>query len=67
MEGVLSLSDVNLDGLTVLYRVDVNSPIEPSSGELLDDGRLRASIPTIEKLSKTKLAATKAILQVDKI
>ncbi len=55
MEGVLSLSDVNLDGLTVLYRVDVNSPIEPSSGELLDDGRLRAIIPTIEKLSKTKL------------
>ena len=55
MEGVLSLSDVNLDGLTVLYRVDVNSPIEPSSGELLDDGRLRAIVPTIEKLSKTKL------------
>jgi len=55
VEGVLSLSDVNLDGLTVLYRVDVNSPIEPSSGELLDDGRLRAIVPTIEKLSKTKL------------
>jgi len=55
VEGVLSLGDVSLDGLTVLYRVDVNSPIEPSSGDLLDDGRLRAIIPTIEKLSKTKL------------
>jgi len=55
VDGVLSLGDVSLDGLTVLYRVDVNSPIEPSSGDLLDDGRLRAIIPTIEKLSKTKL------------
>ena len=40
MEGVLTLDDADLQGRTVLFRVDVNSPIEPSSGQILDDGRL---------------------------
>ena len=50
MEGVLSLDDVDLRGRTVLYRVDVNSPLEPASGRILDDGRFRAIAPTLQRL-----------------
>ena len=46
VEGVLTLEDVDLKGKTILYRVDVNSPLEPSTGRLLDDGRLRGVVPT---------------------
>ena len=44
---VLTLDDVRLGGKVVLYRVDVNSPLEPSSGAFLDDSRLRAIVPTL--------------------
>ena len=53
VEGVLTLDDVDLRGRTILYRVDVNSPMEPSSGKLLDDGRLSAIVPTLERLSES--------------
>ena len=56
MEGVLTLEDVDLEGRTVLYRVDVNSPLEPSSGRLLDDGRLRGVVPTLQALELSKVA-----------
>ena len=55
MEGVLTLEDVDLEGRTVLYRVDVNSPLEPSSGRLLDDGRLRGVVPTLQALEPSKV------------
>ena len=55
MEGVLTLEDVDLEGRTVLYRVDVNSPLEPSSGRLLDDGRLRGVVPTLQALETSKV------------
>ncbi len=55
MEGVLTLDDVDLQGRTILYRVDVNSPMEPSSGKLLDDGRLRAIVPTLQRLSESSV------------
>ena len=56
VEGVLTLDDVDLGGRTVLYRVDVNSPLEPSTGRLLDDGRLKAIIPTLDSLSSSRVA-----------
>ncbi len=55
VEGVLTLDDVDLKGRTILYRVDVNSPLEPSSGKLLDDGRLRAIVPTLRRLSESRV------------
>jgi len=55
VEGVLTLDDVDLSGRTVLYRVDVNSPLEPSTGRLLDDGRLKAIIPTLDALSSSRV------------
>lgn len=55
MEGVLTLEDVDLKGRTVLYRVDVNSPLEPSTGRLLDDGRIRGLVPTLDALQESKV------------
>ncbi|MAP85134.1 MAG: phosphoglycerate kinase [Euryarchaeota archaeon] len=55
VEGVLTLDDVDLSGRTVLYRVDVNSPLEPSTGRLLDDGRLKAIMPTLDALSSSRV------------
>ncbi|MEM2908204.1 MAG: phosphoglycerate kinase, partial [Candidatus Hadarchaeales archaeon] len=37
---------------TVLVRVDMNSPIDPRTGEILDDARIRECAPTIEELAR---------------
>jgi phosphoglycerate kinase len=52
---VLTLDDVRLGGKVVLYRVDVNSPLEPSTGAFLDDSRLRAILPTLRYLQNSKV------------
>ncbi|MCE4625268.1 MAG: phosphoglycerate kinase [Desulfurococcales archaeon] len=44
-----TLSDVDVEGKTVLLRVDINSPIG-GNGEILDDTRFKAHIPTIREL-----------------
>tara|TARA_B110000444_G_scaffold261531_1_gene314759 strand:- start:13923 stop:15188 length:1266 start_codon:yes stop_codon:yes gene_type:complete len=54
MARVLSLDNVNVEGKTVLVRVDINSPLDPSTNEFLDDTRIRAIIPTLNRLSKSK-------------
>ncbi|NOZ59353.1 MAG: phosphoglycerate kinase [Euryarchaeota archaeon] len=36
-------------------RIDINSPIEPSTGTILDDTRMRSHVATIEELSGTRL------------
>ena len=55
MNDVLTLDDVRLGGKVVLYRVDVNSPLEPSTGAFLDDSRLRAILPTHRYLQNSKV------------
>ena len=55
MKDVLSLDDIHLSGKRVLYRVDINSPLHPETGAFLDDGRLRAIIPTLTSLSEAKV------------
>ena len=46
-----TMDDVELEGKTVIVRVDVNSPVDPQSGELLDDTRMQLHSQTIIELS----------------
>lgn len=45
-----TIRDVQLAGKRVLTRVDFNVPLDEKSGHIMDDSRIRASIPTIEYL-----------------
>jgi len=55
MGRVLTLDDVRLDGRTVLVRVDINSPLDPVTNVFLDDTRIRRILPTLNRLSKSKV------------
>ncbi len=47
-----TLDDFDLDGKTVLLRVDINCPIDPNTLEILDDTRIREHARTISELSE---------------
>ena len=55
MAKVLTLDDVNVEGKTVLLRVDINSPLEPATKTFMDDTRIRAILPTLQRLVKAKV------------
>ena len=55
MADILTLDDVDLDGRTVLVRVDINSPLDPQSNIFLDDTRIRRILPTLNRLRKSKV------------
>ncbi len=48
---LVTLRDLDLDGKTVLVRVDFNVPFRPGSTEISDDSRVRASLATIRFLA----------------
>lgn len=48
------MDEVRLEGKTVLLRVDINSPLHPNTKAFLDDTRIKAILPTMRKLAKSK-------------
>ena len=50
-----TLSDLKTDGKTVLLRLDLNSPIDPTSNVILDDKRFREHVPTIQALKNSRV------------
>jgi len=51
-----TMDDFDLEGRTVLLRVDINSPIDPGTGQLLNDARIREHLTTIRELRHAKVA-----------
>ncbi|MCE5298070.1 MAG: phosphoglycerate kinase [Methanoregulaceae archaeon] len=49
------LGETPCAGKTVLLRLDLNSPIDPSSLTILDDKRFREHVPTIQFLKESRL------------
>lgn len=47
-----TLDQAKVEGKTVLVRVDINSPIDPETGKITDDTRIRECIPTLKELSE---------------
>jgi phosphoglycerate kinase len=50
-----TMDDFDLAGHTVLVRVDINSPVDPATGELLNDARIREHLTTIRELRHSKV------------
>ena len=46
-----TIDDFDVEDKTVLVRVDINSPVDPGSGIILDDTRLKLHARTIKELS----------------
>lgn len=52
---ILTLGDFDLKGKTVLLRVDMNCPIDPSTGEISGMKRIEEATETIKALSEAKV------------
>ena len=49
--GILTLDDFDVHHKTVILRVDINSPIDANTGQIVNDNRIRKSLPTLADLS----------------
>jgi phosphoglycerate kinase len=50
-----TIRELGCEGKTVLLRLDLNSPIDPTSNHILDDKRFREHLPTIHALSGSRV------------
>ncbi|GBE56514.1 bifunctional PGK/TIM [archaeon BMS3Bbin16] len=53
--GLHTLDDFDLRGKKVLLRADINSPLDPMSGEILDTSRIKGYVQTLERLKDSKV------------
>ena len=51
-----TLDDFDLRGKTVLLRVDINVPLDPATGHILNDARIREHLGTVRDLAEAKVA-----------
>ena len=54
----LTIRDIDVAGKTVLVRVDFNVPRDKDTGEITDDNRVVAALPTINYLLDHKGCCT---------
>jgi phosphoglycerate kinase len=50
--GIYTLDDFDVRDKLVLCRVDINSPLDPATGDLADTTRIRACVPTVSELAE---------------
>ncbi len=50
--GIKTLDDFEFKGKTVLCRIDINQPVDRSTGKLKSINRIQACVPTIRELSQ---------------
>ena len=55
MASVLTLDNVNVNNKTVLVRVDINCPLRPDTKAFLDTTRIKAIVPTLNRLKHAKV------------
>jgi phosphoglycerate kinase len=55
MKEFFTLDDFDLAGKHVLVRVDINSPMDPETGKILDDTRMRRIMDTLTELNDAKV------------
>jgi phosphoglycerate kinase len=54
IDNIPTLDDFDFEGKTVLLRVDLNTPIDPKTGEFIEDRRMRSHVPTVQELIDKK-------------
>ena len=52
---MLTLEDLDLEGKRALLRVDINTPVHPETGKLMEQARLEEAAMTIRDLPKSKV------------
>ena len=54
-ETLLTIEDLDLNGKTVIVRVDINTPVDPKTYQLLELNRITEAAVTIKDLSNSKV------------
>lgn len=49
-----TLNDLDVEKKTVIVRVDINSPLDPETGKIIDNNRIRKCFETLTELSEKK-------------
>jgi phosphoglycerate kinase len=58
LHDMLTLDDINISEKKVLVRLDLNTPIDPETGEFMDDRRFQSHRETLQELLDGKAAIT---------